>query len=198
MDAHGDSVDPDVLELAIQDYVRSGDRDIRLQHDTDVVAGEWVGLLVWPWAVSIPVTDTDTGEQTTQDFPPNTPFMGVVWEPDVWEDVKAGNIRGYSLGGTADFFTVDLYGDDGEPLTELMNAKYSAEDKRTMAKNGTAMPDGSYPIGDKADLEKAIQAVGRGNADHDAIRRFIMKRAKALGAMGSIPINWKADGSLKE
>jgi hypothetical protein len=198
MDAHGDSVDPDVLELAIHDYVKSGDRLIRMQHDIDTIAGEWVGLLVWPWEVDMPVTDPDTGEETVQHFPANTPFMGVEWTPDVWEDVKAGKIRGYSLGGIADFFTVDLYDDEGEPLTTLENAKYSADDRKAMAKKGQAMPDGSYPIGDKADLANAIKAVGRGGGSHNAIRAFIMRRARALGATGSIPINWKADGSLKE
>jgi HK97 family phage prohead protease len=47
------------------------------------------------------------------------------------------------------------------------------------------------------DLGKAIQAVGRGGASHDAIRRHIIKRARALGMSDRIPDNWAADGSLK-
>lgn len=76
-------------------------------------------------------------------------------------------------------------------------AKYDADQRSTMAKNGQAMADGSYPIADEADLDNAIHAVGRGGADHDAIRAHIIKRAKAMGQMSKIPDNWAADGSLK-
>lgn len=84
----------------------------------------------------------------------------------------------------------------------IWKVKYTAEEQRTMLANGQAFkaPDGSpsYPIGDKADLDSAIHAVGRGGADHDAIRKYIIGRAKALGASSDIPDNWAADGSLKE
>src|ERR1700733_1932622 len=61
-------------------------------------------------------------------------------------------------------------------------------------------PDGtfSYPIDNVSDLKNAIRAVGRGNADHDAIRAYVIKRAKALGASDLIPDNWGSDGSLQE
>jgi hypothetical protein len=65
-----------------------------------------------------------------------------------------------------------------------------------MADSGDAMPDGSYPIADAEDLDNAIKAVGRGNADHDAIRSHIIKRAKALGLSERIPDNWNSDGSV--
>jgi hypothetical protein len=79
---------------------------------------------------------------------------------------------------------------------DAYRAKYSADDRRTMAKNGQALPDGSYPIADAADLQNAIHAVGRGGGSHDAIRRHIIKRAKALGLSKSIPPGWNADGSM--
>ena len=79
-----------------------------------------------------------------------------------------------------------------------LRAKYNAEQLRTMARNGQAMPDGSYPIGDLADLANAIRAVGRGSGSHDAIRRHIMKRARALGASDQIPDNWMANGGMRE
>lgn len=79
---------------------------------------------------------------------------------------------------------------------------YSAKQKQAMAAKGQAMKnasgDPSYPIKSKADLRKAIRAVGRGGADHDKIRAHIVKRAKALGLTSMIPDNWKADGSMKE
>lgn len=83
---------------------------------------------------------------------------------------------------------------------DLLKVKYTAEQLRQMLKDGKAFknPDGepSYPIGDKDDLDKAISAVGRGKGDHDAIRAYIIKRAKALGASDMIPDGWNADGSI--
>lgn len=81
----------------------------------------------------------------------------------------------------------------------LSNAdKYKQADRDEMARSGEAMPDGSYPIADEEDLDSAIRAVGRGGADHDAIRRHVIKRAEALGLSSRIPDNWNADGSLKD
>jgi ATP-dependent protease ClpP protease subunit len=74
--------------------------------------------------------------------------------------------------------------------------KYSQADRDRMAKNGQAMPDGSYPIADAEDLSNAIHAVGRGkNNPHSAIRRHIIKRAKALGRSSEIPEGWSDSGS---
>jgi hypothetical protein len=64
-----------------------------------------------------------------------------------------------------------------------------------MAASGQAMPDGSYYIRNRGDLQNAIDAVGRGNAPHDAIRRHIIARAKTLGCSEMIPDNWSASGS---
>lgn len=85
----------------------------------------------------------------------------------------------------------------------FLRAKYSTQDKKDMLKAGHAMAnasgDPSYPIKDKEDLQNAIHAVGRGSADHDDIRRHIIKRAKALGLTSMIPDNWDmTDGSLKD
>lgn len=78
-----------------------------------------------------------------------------------------------------------------------MGDKYKADDIAKLKAKGQAMPDGSYPIADKEDLQNAIHAVGRGGADHDAIRRHIMKQAKKLKLTSLIPDNWNADGSLR-
>ncbi|MBM9509985.1 hypothetical protein [Actinacidiphila acididurans] len=81
-------------------------------------------------------------------------------------------------------------------VEELSKADLSAAGRRKAASSGAAMNDGSYPIETKADLRKAIRAVGRGGVDHDKIRAHIIKRAKALGLSDMIPENWKADGSM--
>lgn len=95
-------------------------------------------------------------------------------------------------------------GDRAAPVTVNVHvsppaakADLSAAGRRKAASSGAAMSDGSYPIKTKADLRKAIKAVGRGNADHGAIRKHIIKRAEALGLEAMVPKNWNADGSLK-
>jgi hypothetical protein len=65
------------------------------------------------------------------------------------------------------------------------------------AKMGIAMPDGSYYIRNAGELSDAIKAVGRGNADHDAIRKHIITRARALHLDKQIPSDWNPDGSEK-
>ncbi|MER5694950.1 hypothetical protein ABT088_25260 [Streptomyces mirabilis] len=84
-----------------------------------------------------------------------------------------------------------------ERLAELGKADRSAAGRRKEAASGAAMPDGSYPIKTKADLRKAIRAVGRGGTEHDKIRKHIITRAKALGLEAMVPKNWNADGSLQ-
>ena len=79
-------------------------------------------------------------------------------------------------------------------------ADLSASGREQAAKSGMAMQGGRFPIKTMADMHNAIHAVGRaqgGEAGRCAVRRFIMKRAKALGGMDQIPASWNADGSLK-
>jgi hypothetical protein len=90
-----------------------------------------------------------------------------------------------------------------EAITEEAPVEaYSAKQKKAMLAKGHAMKnpsgDPSYPIKTKSDLRKAIRAVGRGGADHDAIRKHIVQRAAALGLSNMIPDNWNKDGSMKE
>jgi len=60
------------------------------------------------------------------------------------------------------------------------------------AKKGHALPDGSFPIETKDDVEKAIHAYGRAKESHKAqVRKHIIKRAKALKVSKLIPDNWK-------
>lgn len=106
-DAHGEWTDTSELQNALWNYVKSGDRRIRLQHNKDVVAGEWLETMTWPYPVTVPITKADgaTGEHT---YPTGTVFMGVQWEPWAWELVKKGKLTGYSIGGKAERILVDL------------------------------------------------------------------------------------------
>jgi len=109
LDAHAEWTDTVELQKAVWEYVRKGDRRIRLQHDRDKVAGEWVEVMTWPFPVDAPMIRKDSTVQET--FPEGTVFLGVVWEPWAWEMVKSQKITGYSIGGRADRLYVDLEGE---------------------------------------------------------------------------------------
>lgn len=78
---------------------------------------------------------------------------------------------------------------EAEAAEIALKRAYTEESRMEMAKKGTAMPDGSYPIKDVADLRNAIQAYGRAK-DKNATKAHIIKRAMALGAEDLIPENW--------
>lgn len=61
--------------------------------------------------------------------------------------------------------------------------------RKKEAAKGNALPDGSFPIDDVAQLRKAVLAFGRAK-DKAAAKRHIIKRAKELNATGSLPKDW--------
>jgi hypothetical protein len=78
---------------------------------------------------------------------------------------------------------------EAEAAEIALKRAYSDEMRDEMAKEGMALPDGSYPIRDEEDLKNAIQAFGRAK-DKEKAQAHIMKRAKALGKEDLIPENW--------
>ena len=81
----------------------------------------------------------------------------------------------------------------GQFLTEA----YSDEERKELADKGFALSDGSFPIKDLKDLKNAIQAYGRAK-DQARAAKFIVKRAKALGAEDLIPDTEDFQKSLGE
>ena len=81
-----------------------------------------------------------------------------------------------------------LWGGSFSP--DLIKRNFNTAQRNRMAESGTAMPDGSYPIGNKKDLMNAIRSWGRGGSD-PKVKAHIKRRAKALGAEDMIPENWK-------
>lgn len=117
LDAHGEWTDTREIQKAVWQYTRAKQFDIRLQHNTDIVAGECVEVLTWPYEVTVPMTKAD-GTTTDVTFPPGTPFMGTVWEPWAWGLVKEGKLTGYSIGGRAHMIEVDLGAGDVKAAEE--------------------------------------------------------------------------------
>jgi hypothetical protein len=78
-------------------------------------------------------------------------------------------------------------------LTEVFKMEkreFSEESRERMAGAGTAMPDGSFPIGNRADLMNAIRAVGRAK-DYNKAKMHIIDRARALNATDMLPEDWR-------
>ena len=78
-----------------------------------------------------------------------------------------------------------------------MPRTFTGEQRRELARTGMAMPDGGYPIRNVKDLKNAIQAYGRGT-NPPAVKKWIKKRAKELGAEDLLPENWEISHSDNE
>jgi hypothetical protein len=119
MDAHGEWTDPDELQKAAWEWVRSGDRRIFLQHDRTVQAGEWVEIMTMPQPWTVMMRDAEGNDVGEVTYPENTVFLGVVWNDTTWQDVKKGRLRGYSIGGFADRTMADLPPEARRPGVEM-------------------------------------------------------------------------------
>lgn len=106
LDAHGEWTDAKEIQQAFWKYLSLPDRQIRLQHDVSIVAGRWVEGATWPFEVSVPVQHPD-GE-ATYTFPAGTPFLGIIWEDWAWRMIKAGVIRGLSIGGRSQRMALEM------------------------------------------------------------------------------------------
>ena len=140
IDAHGEYTDETELQRAVWDYVRKGDRRIRLQHNRDVVAGEWVEVMTWPYEMTIEMTMSD-GDVEKREYPADTVFMGVVWKEWAWNLVKEGKIRGYSIGGKAERLSVDI----DEDLTKMMKQVKTEDGSEYPAEAYAYVPDRERP-----------------------------------------------------
>lgn len=136
----------------------------------------------------------------------------VAVEPDVFEgfDVYAVEIEGVN-GKSYDVF-VSLDGEvlgydeytqeeaseiEAEAAEIALKRAYTEESRKEMSKRGYALPDGSFPIKDDADLRNAIQAYGRAS-DKMKAKAHIMKRAVDLGLEDLIPMNWVSKEDMEK
>lgn len=131
-------------------------------------------------------------------------------EPDIFEGIDSYAVEIDGVDGKSYDVFVGL---DGEVLgydryepeeaedieaeaAEIALKKAFSDDRRmAMAKEGTAMPDGSYPIASEDDLKNAIQSYGRAK-DKEAAKLHIMKRANEMGKESMIPSAWVMGGGM--
>lgn len=83
----------------------------------------------------------------------------------------------------------------------LVEAAITAKQRKDWAAQGLALPDGSWPIPDVEFLRKAVKEFGRAVAQGKAgkVKAWIIKRARALDALGELPAPWgvtEADAAI--
>jgi hypothetical protein len=125
-------------------------------------------------------------------------------DPDIFEGFDSYAVEIEGLNGKSYDVYVSLDGEvlgydeysaeeaeeiEAEAAEIALKRAYNEESRMEMAERGMALPDGSYPIKDEADLRNAIQAYGRAK-DKEAAKAHIIKRAMSLGKEDLIPENW--------
>lgn len=84
-----------------------------------------------------------------------------------------------------------IEGKDEAPENVVAAAEFTKNQRTKLAKKGLALPDGSFPIRNKQDLRNAIKTWGlTKKSKKAAVKKFIKKRAKQLGAMSELPARW--------
>ena len=78
---------------------------------------------------------------------------------------------------------------EDEVEDEMEKRDFTEEERKKLAEEGKAMPDGSFPIENKEDLKNAIRLAGQAKDKEGAIK-FICRRARELGAEDMIPEGW--------
>ena len=68
-------------------------------------------------------------------------------------------------------------------------AELDTAERRMLAEQGKALPDGSFPIRDREDLKDAIRSYGRANDKAEA-KRWFERRARELNAEDELPEGW--------
>jgi hypothetical protein len=97
---------------------------------------------------------------------------------------------GDSIMKSADFPSKDEL---ESAVTYVLKRKISAAERKRLASEGKALPDGSYPIENAEDLHNAAILARSGHGDVAAAKRLIAKRAKELGVANPL-----ADSASKD
>jgi hypothetical protein len=87
-------------------------------------------------------------------------------------------------------------GSIGVPKAFPQSDKYSAEERRTAALNGQALPDGSHVIKNSADLARSFLSWAQRGKPTGALMEHLWTRAHALGAEGMLPSDFRATAKL--
>ena len=79
----------------------------------------------------------------------------------------------------------------------LEHKEFTSDERKLLVEKHEAMPDGSYPIRNRADLANAIQAYGR-SKNKEKTKRWIIRRAKELNLTDLLPEDWNSQNGSTE
>jgi hypothetical protein len=81
---------------------------------------------------------------------------------------------------------------------DIYKRDFNTADRKRLANEGKALPDGSFPIENEEDLHNAIRLVGHAK-DPAKAKAHIKARATAMGMTGALPDDWKdAEPEIKK
>jgi hypothetical protein len=98
LDAHREWSTADDLHQALWDFARHGDKKLRKQHGDEVI-GEVVEAFVWPFDHDADLIQAD-GSLRKAELPAGTAYIGAIFTPQGWAEVKDGRRTGFSMGGS--------------------------------------------------------------------------------------------------
>lgn len=194
LDAHDEWTDKEEVQRAFWDYLSRDDRSIRLQHNMDITAGEWVEGLTWPHAVTVPIKHPDGDKEIT--FPAGTPFLGVVWQPWAWQLIKDGEIRGLSIGGRGKRMEADPEDYEYDPMGKVTFTKMiqTEGDKFVVYSDDGSKTFGTYGTRDEAEERlRQIEYFGKADFKSGDFVSWNSSGGRATGQIERIEI----DGDIK-
>jgi len=110
---------------------------------------------------------------------------------DVVRDEKEAQLSIKAAEAYARIYGAPRYADEFATVSRAKRMK--------LAKEGRALPDGSFPISNVEDVKNAVQAYGRAKAGHKAaVRRHITKMAKKFDRPDLVPDEWKSLSTVDE
>jgi hypothetical protein len=98
LDAHREWSTADDLHDALWDFARHGDKKLRKQHGSEII-GEVVEAFVWPFDHDADLIQAD-GSLRKAELPAGTAYIGAIFTPQGWAEVKDGRRTGFSMGGS--------------------------------------------------------------------------------------------------
>jgi hypothetical protein len=144
------------------------------------------GRYVKRWA------DPDTGLTRYTAEPHEISLVDLPCVPDATFDVvKGGVIKKRAFASRAEDVDAAVDGNpDAEDDYDADKGEFLSGDREKDAQERVALPDGSYPIRSVKDIENALRDYYRSGKKPD-VKTHIIARAKAIGAEGALPDDWK-------
>lgn len=89
------------------------------------------------------------------------------------------------------------YSPDWVNKMKIQKKFHSAKNRRSLAAQGKALPNNSYPIQDPEDLKNAATLARSGHGDVGAAKRLIGRRARAMGVKNPLAQKTSVDKSAE-